>query len=78
MVSMKARTIDDQTLDRYRLEGIKLRVVRDANRKNDVRGHLVAWNDDYVMIRKSNRNVVKLSRDYFIQPAKEPRPDFES
>lgn len=74
---MNSNFRDDDTLDRYRTEGIKLRVVRDANRKNDVRGHLVAWNDDYIMIRKSNRNVVKLSRDYFIQPSKDPRPDFE-
>ena len=65
--------VSDEELDRYRLEGVKVRVVRDDQRENDVRGIVVAWDDEIVLIRKSNRNMMKLSRDYLFQPASEPR-----
>jgi hypothetical protein len=65
----------DELLDAYRVEGIKIRVVRDADPANDVRGHVVAWDDESVIVRRPNRKVVKLSRSYFIQPAAEQRPD---
>lgn len=68
--------ISDEQLDLYRVEGIKVRVVRDADPANDVRGFVVAWDDSSVLIRKPNRRVVKLSREYLIQPADQPRPDF--
>lgn len=68
--------ISDEQLDLYRVEGIKVRVVRDADPANDVRGFVVAWDDSSVLIRKPNRRVVKLSREYSIQPADQPRPDF--
>ncbi|MFB9753004.1 hypothetical protein ACFFNY_15675 [Paenibacillus hodogayensis] len=67
----------DEQLDAFRVEGLKVRVVRDADPVNDVRGLVVAWDDDHVVIRRPNRKVVKLSRDYLIQPAKEKRPEPE-
>lgn len=65
--------MDEQTLDRFRLEGVKVRIVRDALEQNDVIGYVVAWDDTSVLIRKPNRRVVKLSRQYRMQPADEPR-----
>ncbi|MEF3303526.1 hypothetical protein [Paenibacillus sp. GYB003] len=68
-------TITDEQLDAYRVEGIKVRVVRDADPANDVRGLIVAWDDESVIVRRPNRKVVKLSRSYLIQPADEKRPE---
>jgi len=65
--------ISEEQLDQYRLEGTKLRVVRDADPANDVRGIVVAWNDNTVMIRKANRKIVKLDRSYHYQPYSEQR-----
>lgn len=65
--------IEEGVLDRYRLQGVKVRVVRDGLEMNDVIGIVVAWDDDSVMIRKPNRRVVKLSRAYDYRPADEPR-----
>lgn len=65
--------ISDDQLDAYRLSGEKVRVVRDGIRDNDIRGIVLAWNDTQVMIRRPNRNVVKLDRNYLFQSAKEPR-----
>ncbi|MBP2001258.1 hypothetical protein J2Z69_002301 [Paenibacillus shirakamiensis] len=65
--------ISDEQLDAYRLSGEKVRVVRDGLDTNDIRGIVVAWNDTQVMIRRPNRNVVKLDRNYIIQPSKEKR-----
>ncbi|GLI07918.1 hypothetical protein YDYSG_39480 [Paenibacillus tyrfis] len=65
--------ISDEQLDKYRVEGTLLRVVRDADKANDVKGVVVAWDDDTVMIRKQNRRIVKLDRSYHFQPFLEPR-----
>jgi RNase P/RNase MRP subunit p29 len=65
--------ISEEQLDQYRIEGTKLRVVRDADPKNDVRGIVVAWDDKSVAIRKQNRNIVKLNRAYHYQPLTEER-----
>lgn len=65
--------ISDELLDTYRLENTLLRVVRDADSANDVKGIVVAWDDDTVMIRKPNRRLVKLDRRYHFQPFAEPR-----
>lgn len=65
--------ISDEQLNEFRLKGVKIRVVRDADPANDVRGIVVAWNDTHVLLRKPNRNVVKLSRAYLFQPADEER-----
>ncbi|EXX84875.1 hypothetical protein BG53_10135 [Paenibacillus darwinianus] len=65
--------IEENVLDRYRLQGTKVRVVRDGLEMNDVVGIVVAWDNDSVMIRKPNRRVVKLSRIYDYRPADEPR-----
>ena len=35
--------INEEQLDRYRVDGTLLRVVRDADPKNDVKGIVVAW-----------------------------------
>jgi len=67
--------ITDEQLDRYRIEGAMIRVVRDIDPKNDVCGIVVAWNDRHVLIRKANRKVVKLDRNYIYQPVDEKRPD---
>lgn len=68
--------ISDEELNAYRLSGEKVRVVRDALDSNDVRGIVLAWDEQSVMIRRPNKNVVKLDRRYFIQPSKQPRPTF--
>ena len=65
--------MEEAELDRYRVEGTFVRVIRDILEMNDVRGFVVAWDDENVMIRKRNRRVVKLSRSYAIQPADVPR-----
>ncbi|SDC25072.1 hypothetical protein SAMN02799630_00913 [Paenibacillus sp. UNCCL117] len=65
--------ISDEELDRYRVEGTKIRVVRDADSANDVRGIVVAWDDETVMIRRPNKRVVKLDRSHHYQPSSEPR-----
>ncbi|WFA17630.1 hypothetical protein ERY13_10240 [Paenibacillus mucilaginosus] len=67
--------ITDEELDRYRVDGTLLRVVRDADRANDVRGYVVAWDDHTVMIRKRTRRVVKLDRSYVYQPYTETRAE---
>ncbi|UJF31525.1 hypothetical protein [Paenibacillus hexagrammi] len=66
--------ISDDQLDTYRIENIVLRVVRDVNPANDVKGIVVAWDDESVLIRKQNRRVVKLGRGYVYQPFTDPRP----
>lgn len=66
-------TITDEQLNEYRLAGTMLRVIRDASPDNDVRGIVVAWDDEYVLLRKRNRNVVKLRRSYRYQPYSEER-----
>ena len=66
--------ISEETLDQYRLSGTLVRVVRDASPDNDVYGFVVAWDDKEFLLRKRNRKVVKLSREYLIQPADEERP----
>ncbi|MCD1259141.1 hypothetical protein B5M42_009850 [Paenibacillus athensensis] len=66
--------ISDEQLDALRVEGTFLRVVRDVNPENDVRGYVVAWDDESVLIRKRSRKVVKLRRSYVYQPYTEPRP----
>ncbi|WP_282936666.1 hypothetical protein [Paenibacillus sp. RC67] len=65
--------ISEEQLDHYRVEGTKLRVVRDADPVNDVKGIVVAWDDTTVMIRKQNRRIVKLDRSYHYQPFTEER-----
>lgn len=65
--------IDDQALNDYREAGTKVRVVRDILEMNDVKGIVVAWDEEHVMIRKQNRRVMKVKRSYLIQPFDEPR-----
>ncbi|MBP1905890.1 hypothetical protein J2Z32_002538 [Paenibacillus turicensis] len=65
--------ISDEQLNEYRLSGEKVRVMRDSLPSNDVRGIVVAWNEEQVVIRRPNKNVIKLDRNYIIQPAKLPR-----
>ncbi|WP_372663815.1 hypothetical protein [Cohnella sp.] len=65
--------MNDDQLDHYRVEGTKVRVVRDALEQNDVVGIVVAWDDEHLLIRRPNRKVVKVKRAYEIQLASEPR-----
>lgn len=67
--------ISDEDLNNYRISGEKIRVVRDGLESNDIRGIVLAWDDTQVMIRRPNRRVVKLDRNYIFQPLTEPRPD---
>lgn len=69
--------ISDEELNAFRVGGEKVRVVRDSERSNDVRGIVVAWDAEQVLIRRPNRNVVKLDRNYLYQLASEPRPELE-
>lgn len=65
--------ISDDQLDKYRIEGTKLRVIRDSEEANDIKGYVMAWNDTTVMIKKQNRRVLKLDRNYQYQPLSEER-----
>ncbi len=65
--------MNDDQLDQYRVEGMKVRVVRDALEQNDVVGIVVAWDEEHLLIRRPNRRVVKVKRGYDLQLASEPR-----
>lgn len=65
--------ISDEELNALRLSGEKVRVVRDELESNDVKGIVVAWDDEQVLIRRQNRRVVKLDRHYSYQRFSEPR-----
>ncbi|WP_256756840.1 hypothetical protein [Cohnella sp. WQ 127256] len=65
--------ISEDQLDHYRVEGTKVRIVRDSLEQNDVVGIVVAWDDEQLLIRRPNRKVVKVKRAYTIQLASEPR-----
>jgi hypothetical protein len=69
-----AGMISDDQLDAYRVDGTLLRVVRDADPANDVKGIVVAWDGEVVMIRKANRRLVKLDRRYLYIPFAQERP----
>jgi hypothetical protein len=66
--------ISENQLDLYRVDSTLLRVIRDVSPRNDIRGIVVAWDDESVLIRKKNRKVVKLSRGYVYQPYGDERP----
>ena len=70
--------ISDEQLDAYRISGEKIRVVRDGLESNDVKGIVLAWDETQVMIRRPNKRVVKLDRNYLYQPFSEPRPDTDT
>jgi hypothetical protein len=70
--------LTDEQLDAYRVEGTLVRVIRDADPANDVKGYVVAWDDASMLIRRPNRRVVKLDRAYHIQPFAEPRAELWS
>lgn len=63
----------DEQLDQFRIEGTKVRVVRDALEMNDVVGTVLAWDDEHMLIRRPSRKVVKVKRGYELQLASEPR-----
>jgi hypothetical protein len=67
--------ISDEQLDEYRVHSTVVRVIRDADPVNDVKGVVVAWDEEQVMIRKQNRRLVKLDRSYVYQPFGDKRPD---
>ena len=65
--------ISDERLDELRLAGDLVRVVRDGLESNDIIGFVVAWDPQHVIIRRRNRRVVKLDRNYSYQLKSEPR-----
>ncbi|OMF37050.1 hypothetical protein BK133_07525 [Paenibacillus sp. FSL H8-0548] len=65
--------ISEEQLDKFRVSGETIRVVRDEMEVNDVHGIVVAWDDSSVVIRRPNRRVVKLSRIYSYAPVSEER-----
>lgn len=65
--------ITDERLNELRESGERVRVVRDNLEVNDVKGIIVAWSDEQIMVRKRNRRIVKLDRNYLIQLESEPR-----
>jgi hypothetical protein len=67
--------LSDEQLNEYRVNATKVRVIRDNVEANDVRGIVVAWNETELIIRKQNRNVVKLPREYVVVPMDQPRPE---
>jgi hypothetical protein len=70
--------VSEELLNQLRLGGIKVRVVRDADPVNDVKGYVMAWNDHQVMIKKLNKKVLKLDRSYRYQPWEVPRDNEEN
>lgn len=66
--------ISDEQLDKYRIEGTSLLIRRDADPANDVKGIVVAWDETSVLIRKQNRRVVKLDRNYDYEPLEPEEP----
>ncbi|MBD2847902.1 hypothetical protein IDH44_22125 [Paenibacillus sp. IB182496] len=70
--------ISEEQLNEYRLDGTKIRVIRDEMPENDVRGIIVAWDETHVMVRRANRRIVKLSRSYRFEAAALKRSDTES
>jgi hypothetical protein len=69
--------ISEEQLDQFRQSGEKIRVVRDEMEVNDVIGIVVAWDDTSVVIRRHNRRVVKLSRNYRFELASSERGSAE-
>jgi RNase P/RNase MRP subunit p29 len=65
--------ITDDQLNEFREVGTKLRVIRDIDPINDVKGIVVAWDEHSVLIRKQNRKVIKLVRSYTFQPWEQER-----
>lgn len=65
--------INDERLNEYRLSGILIRVIRDSDKKNDIKGFVIAWDAEIVMIRKRNRKIVKVSREYIYQAYEDDR-----
>lgn len=65
--------VSEEQLDKFRVSGETIRVVRDAMEANDVHGIVVAWDDSSVVIRRPSRRVVKLSRSYSYGPVSEER-----
>ncbi|GLX68160.1 hypothetical protein [Paenibacillus glycanilyticus] len=65
--------ISEEQLDQFRVSGDRIRVVRDEMEVNDVIGIVVAWDESTVVIRRHNRRVVKLSRDYRFELASSER-----
>ncbi|MRN52762.1 hypothetical protein [Paenibacillus monticola] len=70
--------ISDEQLDAYRISGERIRVVRDGLESNDVKGIVLAWDESLVMVRRPNKRIVKLDRNYVFQPFTEPRKDPEN
>jgi hypothetical protein len=66
--------ITEEQLDKFRQDGTLLRVIRDMDPANDVKGIVVAWDDAQVLIRKANRKMLKLDRTYVFQPFTAERP----
>ncbi|ACT02627.1 hypothetical protein [Paenibacillus sp. JDR-2] len=69
--------ISEEQLDQFRQSGEKIRVVRDEMEVNDVVGIVVAWDDATVVIRRHNRRVVRLSRNYRFELASSERGSAE-
>lgn len=67
--------VSNEQLNEWRIQANKIRVIRDADESNDIKGIVVAWNDETVIIRKQNRKVVKLPRSYLYQPIELERSD---
>lgn len=65
--------ITEEQLDAFRQSGEPVRVVRDGLAANDVYGIIVAWDDSSLVLRKVNKRVVKLSRDYTLERAADER-----
>ncbi|QGQ97392.1 hypothetical protein EHS13_22150 [Paenibacillus psychroresistens] len=70
--------ITDEQLNEFREVGTKLRVIRDIDPINDVKGIVVAWDEHSVLIRKQNRKVIKLVRSYTFQPWEQKREEDET
>lgn len=65
--------ITEEQLDAFRQSGEPARVVRDGVAANDVYGIIVAWDESSLVLRRINKRVVKLSRDYTLERAADER-----
>ncbi len=56
--------VSEEQLDKWRIQGVLVLVRRDGDPANDVRGIIVAWDEQFVLVRKQNRKLIKLERGY--------------
>jgi len=62
--------ISEEQLDEYRVNGVRVQVRHqvDSDGVRDIKGIVVAWDDETVLIRKQNRKIVRVPRTAGFEP----------